>query len=201
MHPDRRFGWDDVDAMRAFIADVAFAHIFAVTTDGPMMAHAPVIVAEDGGLHFHISRGNRLVGHLDGATVITSITANDFYVSPDWYVTADQVPTWDYIAVEAEGVVRELDEAGLVAQLDALSHAHESRLTPKQPWTRSKMAAGRFDTMIKGIRGFALDAPTLRGTRKLSQNKPEADRAGVVAALTAAGHIRAARLVAEASGR
>jgi len=198
MHPNRVFAWTDTDAMRAFVARVAFAHIFVATADGPAVGHAPVIVTEAGCLRFHLARGNRLVSAIDGAVAMASVAAHDHYVSPDWYASADQVPTWNYLAVEAEGPVARLHEAELALLLDALSEAHETRLLPKPPWTRAKMSAGRFDAMLGAIVGLELRPSELRGTIKLGQNKGSEDRAGVVAALQALGRADEAALVAGA---
>ena len=87
------------------------------------------------------------------------------------------------VTVEAEGPVAALDEAGLVALLDDLSAQEEARFLPKLPWTRAKMSPGRFETMLRGIIGARLTVERLEGTTKLSQNKPDGDRAGVIAAL------------------
>lgn len=186
MHPNRAFAWEERDALLAFIAQVSFAHVFAQTPEGPMVAHVPLLVTEAGTLRFHLSRGNRLTPHLAGLTALASIGGPDAYVSPDWYANAaDQVPTWNYLAVEAAGPVRALDGEELVALLDAVSAAHEARIAGKRPWTRAKMTPGRFEAMCKAIAGFELTPETLRGTRKLSQNKRDEDRAGVAAALGA----------------
>ncbi len=183
MHPDSRFAWTDRAELLAFVADVSFAQIFASTPAGPMVVHAPVIVTGDGHLRFHIARRNRIAAHLDGATALVCVTGPNAYVSPDWYGTEDQVPTWNYLAVEAEGPVRRLSGDELIAQSDALSAAHEARLLPKRPWTRAKMAPGRFEAMLPAIAGFEMQTAELRGTRKLNQNKDSAARAGVIAAL------------------
>ena len=76
-----------------------------------------------------------------------------------------------------------LDDNGLVALLDDLSAQEEARLAPKPPWTRGKMSEGKFERMLRGIVGARLAVERLEGTTKLSQNKPDADRAGVIAAL------------------
>jgi transcriptional regulator len=81
------------------------------------------------------------------------------------------VPTWNYLAVEAEGPLRRLDESELAQLLDELSDANESRLAPKPAWTRTKMAAGRFEAMLKAIIGYELAIEDLRGTRKLGQTR------------------------------
>jgi transcriptional regulator len=168
MHPNRAFAWQDREAMLAFVADISFS---TICVDGPMLVHAPVIVAAPDRLRFHVARGNRAAA-LDGRRAIVSCVGPDAYVSPDWYATPDQVPTWNYLSVEAEGPLRPLDEQELAQLLDDLSAAHEARLAPKPAWTRAKMAPGRFEAMLKAIVGYELTIEDLRGTRKLGQHKP-----------------------------
>lgn len=179
MHPNRAFAWEDKAAMLAFLADTAFCTICA---EGPFVAHAPVIVAGTDRIRFHLLRGNR-AAQLEGRKAIVSCLGPDAYVSPDWYGSADQVPTWNYLAVEAEGPLRRLDEAELADLLDVLSAAHEARLAPKPAWTRAKMTPGRFEAMLKAIAGYELRIEALRGTRKLGQNKQLAERSGAAEGL------------------
>jgi transcriptional regulator len=178
MHPNRTFAWEDREAMLAFVADIAFATICA---EGPAIVHAPVLVAGPDRLRFHVSRGNR--AKLDDRRAIVSVLGPDAYISPDWYGQDDQVPTWNYLAVEAEGPLRRLDEAELAGLLDDLSAAHETKLAPKPAWTRAKMSPGRFEGMLKAIIGYELAIEALRGTRKLGQNKDEATRRAAAAGL------------------
>jgi len=168
MHPNRAFAWEDPEAMLAFVADIAFC---TISVDGPLLVHAPVIVAAPDRLRFHVSRGNRAAA-LDGKRAIVSCLGPDAYISPDWYGVPDQVPTWNYLSVEAEGPLRRLDEEELARLLDDLSAAHEARLAPKPQWSRAKLAPGRFEAMVKAIAGYELAIEALRGTRKLGQNKP-----------------------------
>jgi transcriptional regulator len=194
MHPNRIFAWEDRDAMLAFAAETSFATIAA---DGPLVAHAPVVVAGPDRLRFHLARGNRAVAGLDGGRAILSFLGPDAYISPDWYGSADQVPTWNYLAVEAEGPLRRLDEDELAALLDDLGAVHEKRLAPKPAWTRAKMSPGRFEAMLKAIMGFELTIEALRGTRKLGQHKKEAERDGAADGL-APFHPAMAALMREA---
>ena len=172
MHPNRAFAWEDREAMLAFIADIAFC---TICMDGPALAHAPVVVTGSDRLRFHLSRGNRAAG-MEPRRAIVSCLGPDAYISPDWYGSPDQVPTWNYLAVEAEGPLRKLDEAELAQLLDDLSAAHEARLAPKPVWTRAKMSPGRFEAMLKAIIGFELRIELLRGTRKLGQTKKMDER-------------------------
>ncbi|HTJ65382.1 MAG TPA: FMN-binding negative transcriptional regulator [Alphaproteobacteria bacterium] len=197
MHPNAAFGWTDEAAMWAFVSERAFAHIFAQTPDGPMVAHAPVVVTTAGNLQFHLARANRLVPHLDGLTTLAGVLGDDCYVSPDWYARPNQVPTWLYRAVEAEGPVRRMSRDELVAQLDALSATMEAGLAPKPAWTRAKMADGTFEAMLPGIVGFEMKVTALRGTLKFNQHKLPEDIAGMVAALRAQGRDDVVGLVEE----
>ena len=171
MHPDRAFRPGDAGWPQAFAAARAFAHIFACTADGPAVAHAPVQVTADGHLRFHLARRNPVFAQIDGAQAIASFTDADAYISPDWYGTSDQVPTWNYRAAEAHGSIRCLPDEATPIQLDALSAAHEARLAPKPVWTRAKMGPGRFEAMLGAIGTFELVVSEWRGTAKLSQNK------------------------------
>jgi transcriptional regulator len=195
MHPNAAFGWQDEAAMRAFVAARGFATLCVAGPEGPIVAHAPLVAAAEGALRFHVARGNRITRHLDGATVLASVTDADFYVSPDWYGSEDQVPTWNYIAVEVEGPVTALDEAALSAQVEALSDRFERGLAPKPVWMRDKMTPGRFEAMLHAIRGFELTPAAWCGTRKLGQNKTPAERAALMEALTQLGMTREAALV------
>jgi transcriptional regulator len=187
MHPAADFLETDEAPLLAHLARHAFVTLAAAPQARALIAHAPVVVRRLGAglaLDFHLSRGNALAAAIaDGLRAVAVSLATEAYVSPDWYESADQVPTWNYVSVEAEGPVAALDEAGLVALLDDLSAQEEARLAPKPPWTRAKMSPGRFDTMTRAIVGARMTVERLEGITKLSQNKGEADRAGVIAAL------------------
>ena len=188
MHPAKPFHVDDRQTLLAFLREHPFVTIAAAVRGRPFVAQAPVVIREldfgEVALDFHLSRGNVLSPYIvQGFRAVVLATGPDAYVSPDWYASADQVPTWNYLSVEAEGSVASLNDDELVALLDDLSAQEEARLAPKPPWTRHKMSPGRFEAMMRGIIGARLMVDRLQGTFKLSQNKGEADRAGVVAAL------------------
>lgn len=188
MHPDPRFAVADEEAALALAGEIGLAQIFVAAVDGPVVAHAPVVREGARALRFHLSRGNRACRHLDGARVLLSLVGANGYVTPNWYrPPGDQVPTWNYVAVEIEGIVRLMPDDSLIEQLDALAAAHEPGLSPK-PWTRHKMSPARFDAMRRAILCFEVTVETARATVKLSQNKGEEDRAGVIAGLQATGN-------------
>lgn len=195
MHPNSIFRWEDREAMRAFVADVGFGSLFVATPDGPRVAHVPVVI-EDDRLQLHLANGNGITRHLDGATGLFVVNGPDGYVSPDWYgLGPDEVPTWNYVVIELEGVVRKLDREALVAQIDALSHEQEQRLAPKPEWTRAKSDPAKIGKMLNSISGFEMRIQAWRGTMKLGQNKPEAARRAAADAIEATGRKAIAHLM------
>jgi transcriptional regulator len=195
MHPARSFRWESRDELLALVAEVSFSNIFVCGAGGPAVVHTPVVVEGPDRLRFHVSRSNRAAASLDGARALLSCLGPDAYISPDWYGSDDQVPTWNYLAVEAEGPLRRLDDAELATLLDRLSAEQEARLAPKPPWTREKMSPGLFEGMLKGIIGFEMRIEDLRGTRKLGQNKKPAEIEGAALGLEGSGRPEVAELM------
>lgn len=187
MHPGSRFWVEDRAVLLDFIRAHPFVTIAAAVGGRPFVAQSPVVVRDLDGqiaLDFHLSRGNVLTPHLtQGFRAVVLATGLDAYISPDWFESADQVPTWNYQSVEAEGSVAPLNEEELIALLDDLSAQEEARLLPKTPWTRNKMKPGKFEALLRGIQGGRLFVERLEGTFKLSQNKTDADRLGAAKGL------------------
>lgn len=189
MHPNAAFRWEDRDAMRAFAVEVGLGMLFLTTPDGPHVTHLPFVFLGDDRIGFHMARNNAIAPYLDGAEALFVINGPDGYISPDYYGVADQVPTWNYVALELVGLVRKMNEAELIAQSDALSDHQELKLAPKPVWSRAKMTDGLFQKMLRGIYGFEMEVTTWRSTRKLGQNKPEAVRLAAADGAAAAGNI------------
>ena len=187
MHPNPQFRWEDREAMRAFATEIGFGMLFAATPDGPRVAHIPFVFLDEDRIGFHVARGNGIVRGLAGTEALFVVNGPDAYISPDWYELSDQVPTWNYLTLEMQGTVTKMDRETLIAQADALSLQHETRLAPKPVWTREKMADGLFEKMLGGIFGFEMRVTAMRGTAKLGQNKTPEARANVADALDTRG--------------
>ena len=201
MHPNSAFRPRQDDLAELLVREVGFAAVFASTPDGPRVAHAPVVLSDDRTtLQFHLARGNALTRHLGGAIALAVVQGPDAYVSASWYAEADQVPTWNYVAIEMEGVARRLDDAELVAQLDTLSANHEGRVGANPPWTRAKMNPALFSKMTGAIVGFEMRIAAWRPTIKLSQNKSTDERGRVIAGVEATGHGALAELMRHLGG-
>ncbi len=183
MHPASAFRRADRALLETMIVEIGFGMVFAATPDGPRVAHVPLLWTGDGAVQFHLSRGNAMTKHLNGITVLAVINGPDGYVSPRWYADQEQVPTWNYVAVELEGRVRRMDAEGLLGQITALSDKHEARIAKGKPWTMDKLPEAKSRALQAGIVGFELEIKAWRETLKLSQNKPAEERERVAAGL------------------
>jgi len=133
---------------------------------------------------FHVARHNPLVKLADGTSSwLLAVNGADAYVSADWYVSPDQVPTWLYQAVHLTGPVRMLSDDELAVQIDTLSAKYENWLLPKMPWTSAKMTAPRLEALKKMIVGLVMTVEEVEGSFKLNQHKSDADYTAVANAL------------------
>lgn len=191
MYRPSAFAVDDVAAIHGVLRARVFATIAAIRDGAVRFVHAPVAVdAEDGprgGVRFHLAIRNPMAELENGARVWISTIALDAYVSPDWYRNLVTVPTWNYIAVEGEGVVQRLSAAQLRTLLVDLSAIEEEKLLPKKPWTIDKVPKERTDALMNIIAGFSLSFERLEGKFKLSQDKSPGDIEGVIAGLESRG--------------
>jgi len=121
---------------------------------------------------------------------VASFVLEDAYISPGWYPSKQEggrvVPTWNYIAVEARGAARLVEEPGEVAAIvDGLTAIHEAGRRP--PWSVADAPADYVAGLLKGIVGVALRVDRLTGAWKLDQKKSAADRQGAALALRGEG--------------
>jgi transcriptional regulator len=196
----------DRAASLAFAEARGFGTVCAWDGRKPVASSLPFLLsyADDGTPRaaFHVARNNALVQLADRtASWLLAVNGADAYVSPDWYVAPDQVPTWLYQAVHLTGTVRRLSDDELAVQVDTLSAKFENWLLPKLPWTSSKMTPGRLEAMRKAIVGFEMTVEEVEGSFKLNQHKSETDYAAIAGALALqsdAGSQQIARLMRQA---
>jgi transcriptional regulator len=185
------FAVDDVTVLHEAMRARAFATIAAAQDRRVSFAYAPVIVDSGngplGGIRFHLARGNPLTQLDQGAHVSISMIGADAYISPDWYRGIVTVPTWNYIAVEGEGVLARQSPEELRELVIASSAQEETKLTPKAPWLIDKVPAERHAALLSGIAGFSVAFKKLQGKFKLSQDKKREDIEGAIAGLEARG--------------
>lgn len=168
--------------------DLIERHEFGLLVAGADAAHIPFVLdRRQGLLRCHVARANPLSRLAVGKPVLAVFSGPHCYVSPDWYESGGQVPTWNYMAVHVTGTATELPAPALEAHLRALVAQEECHLSPKPAWDMGRVQADKVAAMQRGIVGLEIPLERIDAKWKLSQNRTLADRRKVVAALRVRG--------------
>jgi transcriptional regulator len=178
MHPNPIFRKTAHADSLMFVRDRGFGTVSINAESGPLLAHVPFILSDDGTYgEFHLVRTNPIArATAEPLPAVLSVTGPDSFISPDWYETDDQVPTWNYVAVHLRGTIEQRPQSELLPHLDRLSAQFESRLAPKTPWKTDKMDAEVLNKIMRMIVPFQINIQDIQSTWKLGQNKPDAAR-------------------------
>ncbi len=203
MYLPTAFRENRIDAVHAAIAGSGIATLVTLTADGLIASHVPMLLDPEPGpygtLLGHLARANpQAKGALPGVEALAIFQGLDTYITPSWYETKRRtgkvVPTWNYEAVHAYGPISFFNEPErLRAIVTRLTNRQEA--SRAQPWAVTDAPEDFVQVMLKAITGFAIPITRLEGKRKMSQNRPAEDVAGVVAGLEAEGRSDVAREV------
>ncbi len=144
-----------------------------------------------GTLKAHIARANPQWRDFDPAVeALVIFHGVESYITPSWYPAKREhgkvVPTWNYASVQARGTMRAIEDRDwLAAQIAALTAENEG--ARKEPWSVSDAPDAFVAAQMKGIVGLEIPISHIEGKWKVSQNRPAADREGVIAGLLEAG--------------
>jgi transcriptional regulator len=194
MYTPPAFRLTDLPEIHAAIAAARLATLVTATAEGLMATPLPLyLVAEEGEhgtLYGHVARANPQWSHAPVGAAMALFGGPHAYVSPSWYaekpVHGRVVPTWNYQAIHAHGPVEFFDDAErLLDVVTRLTAIHESGRPA--PWAVSDAPADYIAGMLRGIVGLRLPIARIEAKRKMSQNRPAADRAAVAAGLAASG--------------
>ena len=185
------FKEDRVPVLHEFIRRYPFATLVTLTADGLSANHIPMEIAPDPGsfgtLRGHVSRSNPLwrdvSAEVDALAIFSGPQA---YISPSWYPTKGEtgkvVPTWNYAVVHARGPLRVIEDVAWLRRLvTELTNTHEHGRA--QPWAITDAPDDYISKQLGAIVGLEMPISRLEGKWKVSQNRAEDDRAGVVTGL------------------
>lgn len=157
--------------------------------------HVPFLLdaarGEHGTLVAHVARANP-VWRSFSATVpsLIAFQGAECYITPSWYPSkrahGKTVPTWNYAVVHAHGLPRAVEDAEwLLRHVNALTNTQEAERDA--PWKVADAPREFVDKMLESIVGIEIPIMRLVGKWKVSQNRPTADKQGVVAGLNERG--------------
>lgn len=172
MYPDRKFHVEDLGEVRAFLEQNPFATLVATGADGSFAAtHLPLLIQDWGErivLRGHVMRETDHWQALkQAARVFASFVGPDAPVLGSWQLTPAFGGTWNYQAVQVQGVVHGQDRSTLLAHLETLKNRFES--SPSHRF--DSLPAGYVDALAPMIECIDLVVLDLKCIFKLSQNR------------------------------
>lgn len=193
MYQPPHFREDDLAAQHALIRAHPLGLLITAGAGGLLANPVPFLIdphaAPLGMLSAHLARANpQWQAVRDGAEALVVFQGADAYVTPSWYPTKAEtgkvVPTWDYVVVEVRGAARSIEDAAwLRAHVEALTDRHEAGRVP--PWKVDDAPEPFVAAQLRAIVGIEIAISAIAGKWKVSQNRPEADREGVVRGMAA----------------
>jgi len=181
-----------VPVMHALMASQPFATLVTMGGSGLFASHLPIVLDPDGSefgtLNAHISRANTqwrdLVPSVDALAIFAG---HHHYISPTWYPETrehgKEVPTWNYVVVHAYGPLKVIEDTHwLRKHVESLTKIHEA--ASPVPWNVGDAPADFIQSLLHGIVGLELPIRRMEGKWKVSQNRTERERQGVLEGLT-----------------
>jgi transcriptional regulator len=183
------------EALIRFVNQFSFACVACVDAKlGLLLGHLPLIWkkrssssdSEKLKLLGHMSRQNPLWKGLETNSNCTVVIQGPHsYVSPRWYHSDRNVPTWNYSAVQLSCAARLIHNGAQQIQvLSALAEVYENKNVRFEELPFDLGSEKQLETALVS---FELEVLSFEFKEKLSQNRSEEDRKGVIAGLTLQG--------------
>ena len=195
------------DDVRELLHNHGAADLVTSTAGGMVATMLPFVFDETAGdrgaLLGHVARGNDQWRRPSHGEALVIVRGPDAYISPTWYATKAEhgrvVPTWNYVTAHVYGELVIHDDAAWVeALVRRLTDRHEA--ASDVPWTVDDAPPGFIERQLRAIVGVEVRITRIEAKAKLSQNRSEADVAGVIDGLTARGDEASAAAVRKAAG-
>ncbi len=196
----------DEAAVGGLLRNHGAADLITLTAEGLVATMLPFVyvpeAGEHGALHGHLARNNDQWKLPAAGDALAIVRGPDAYITPTWYAAKVEhgrvVPTWNYVTVHVYGRLVVHDDPdwteNLVRRLTAKHEAGNAH-----PWSVDDAPRAFIDGQLRAIVGIELEITRIEAKAKLSQNRPEADVAGVIAGLRERGDTRSADAVEQAN--
>jgi len=192
MYIPEAFKEEDREAIVGFIRSCRLATFVTSAPSGLIATPLPLIYeAEEGPkgtLYGHLAKANpQWQDSILQIEALVLFQGADAYITPAWYPskaeTGRVVPTWNYVAVHAYGNAEFFTEPDRLREaVSLLTRLHEDGRP--EPWSVNDAPAEYIEGQLRAIVGVRIPVNRIEAKRKMSQNQPPTNRAGVVAGLS-----------------
>jgi transcriptional regulator len=189
MYLPKVFAVEDLSRLHEFMEEFNFATLVTQQNGQLTASHIPFLLDRNTGpfgvLRAHIAiRNPQLKDLQSGSQALVIFQGPHTYISPSWYVNAENVPTWNYSVVHAHGAPKIGNKAAMIALLKDLTARQEGAF--EKPWAFAPEASW-VQRLLNEIVAFEMRIEKLEGKFKLNQNRKPEDRARVIETLSASG--------------
>jgi transcriptional regulator len=186
MYLPPHFKVEEFEVIKDFVAAYPLGNIVSFAEDSLEMSYLPFLLeVEDDKMSLigHLARSNTQLASLKDTKVLVGFQGPDRYISPTWYVSPNEVPTWNYAAVEVRGRVE------LIHEYDAIEEILSKSITcfekrNQTDWVYN-LPEDRRQMMVKHIVGIKIPIERIAGNFKHSQNPKTPDEEKVFSLLQA----------------
>jgi transcriptional regulator len=125
----------------------------------------------------HLSKENpQWKGFLENDEVLVVFSGPHSYISSSWY-DHENVPTWNYIAVQIHGKIKIIDHEAAVESLKRLVDKYEK--SSENP-IRIEDLSAKTMRQAKGIVAFEIEITEINATKKMSQNRDQKNYQNII---------------------
>lgn len=184
MYLPKHFSLAEQAQIKDLINQNSFATVLSFPLDQPVFInHLPLIMnaKEENILIGHMAKMNPQWKHYKEnpqATVI--IHGAHTYITPTWYKSGRDVPTWNYAVAHLHGKMELLED--FENQVEVLTHLTDFFEKPNpQPWKFELPEDLKNEKLLmSAIISFKFHIEKVEAKFKMSQNRSELDRQGVI---------------------
>lgn len=173
MYIPKSFENKNINELHSFIEEYNFGTLLVINNNEIEVSHVPVMLdrnkGEFGLLYWHLAKNNSQTSLLNGKnTVLFIFQGPHAYISPSWYKTSPNVPTWNYTVVHVHGIPKKINHSQLSDDLDKFVNHHESISDTNNKY---QIPENYKLKLIEHIEGFHMEITKLDGKFKLGQNR------------------------------
>lgn len=161
------------EAIKSVIKENPFATLTYLEEGEVQSFHLPLILAGDK-LIGHMALANSAWKTLKDSSVLVIFHGPHCYISPEWYGTSGNVPTWNYISIQVRGKV------SIHTSDEFLKNALVQLGENNDPAFEINKNVEDNKRLLAGIIGLEISITDMFGKFKLAQSKPEAERMNVI---------------------
>lgn len=184
MYIPKHFLANDYQSNIDFMKRFSFATLINANNNYPEATSLPFLVQQNGDqliISSHFAKANPQAKTIEGNLSLVIFSEPHAYISPSNYEREQNVPTWNYIAIHADGqakIVQDVDQQ--LAVLDKMVQFYDAAYADQ--W--QNLPLDYKLKMVNGIVAFDIIVTDLQAKHKLSQNRTELERKNIIETLS-----------------